>query len=181
MNNKTIVLMVMIGLFGCVIDNRLAKSDDVGETDEGSDSGTNFDTADDDNADTHGSESGSESGSNHDSSDDSNDAADSGEVSTEGTREMPPDLANDDERGIGCELLGEVTDACQVCVDLYCCDAISLCGLDGGCLCLLDCLLSGSADAVCQLNCGLDLELPSLLMTLDCLDQQCDGTCPSLL
>ncbi|MFV8753982.1 hypothetical protein ACNOYE_25845 [Nannocystaceae bacterium ST9] len=79
-----------------------------------------------------------------------------------------------------CELAGEVADGCQTCVDLHCCDVVTLCNLDEGCLCLLDCLLGGDSNALCQLSCGLDPQLPSLLMTLDCLDQHCPESCPSL-
>lgn len=77
-----------------------------------------------------------------------------------------------------CQLAGEAADGCQTCVDLHCCDAVAACELDEGCLCLLECLLGGDSDSLCQLNCGVVTQLPSLLMTLDCLDQHCPESCP---
>ena len=85
------------------------------------------------------------------------------------------------EGGTLCPLVSEVGDGCQTCVDLYCCEAVSLCQLEEDCTCLLDCLLTGEASTLCEATCGLGVALPSLVTTLDCLDQHCSDDCPSLL
>lgn len=111
-------------------------------------------------------DSGSDSGSGSDSSaDSSTDSSETG--ATEG--------------GTLCPLVSEVGDGCQTCVDLYCCEAVSLCQLEEDCTCLLDCLLTGEVSTLCEATCGLGVALPSLVTTLDCLDQHCSDDCPSLL
>lgn len=173
-------------VLACVVPNpELARGDeatattDEGDTPEaeseadGSDAGTNAsaesssesssEPVSDSSADS-GSESGSDSDSSVDSSADS--SADSSETG-----------ATDD--GTLCPLVSEVGDGCQTCVELYCCEAVSLCQLEEDCTCLLDCLLTGEASTLCEATCGLGVALPSLLTTLDCLDQHCSDDCPN--
>lgn len=165
--------MMALGI-ACVVPNpELACGDEAsadagseGESSEGSDTQLSAST----NPDVDSSE-GSSLDSDMDSDMESSDTTDTTDTSDSST----PDLAGEPL----CPLLSEVGDGCQTCVDLYCCSAIELCQIDEDCTCLLDCLLSGSVTTICEVTCGLGSSLPSLAMTLDCLDQHCSEDCPN--
>lgn len=175
-------------VLACVVPNpELARGDeatattDEGHTPEaeseadGSDAGTNASAESSSESSSEpvsdsSADSGSESGSDSDSDSSVDSSADSSADSSETG-------ATDD--GTLCPLVSEVGDGCQTCVDLYCCEAVSLCQLEEDCTCLLDCLLTGEASTLCEATCGLGVALPSLLTTLDCLDQHCSDDCPN--
>jgi hypothetical protein len=179
--------MTMVGVCGamalalaCVVPNPdLARGDEAtteGTTDESDPpaSGTL-------ESDSDGSGAESSADSSVDSSIDSSSSDSSSSDSSSNGDSSETGVATDDGSESLCPLVSEVADGCQTCVDLYCCEAVSLCQLEEDCTCLLDCLLTGSASTLCEATCGLGTGLPSLTMTFDCLDQHCSEDCPNML
>lgn len=167
-------------VLACVVPNpELARGDEATTTTEEGNSPESESQADGSEASTNSSaESSTEPVS--DSSADSGSASDSGaDSSTDSSTDSSETSAT--EGGTLCPLVSEVGDGCQTCVDLYCCEAVSLCQLEEDCTCLLDCLLTGEVSTLCEATCGLGVALPSLLTTLDCLDQHCSDDCPNTL
>ena len=112
------------------------------------------------------------------------DGVDSGSDGSEATTEEatsggsdagpPADLP---EEGQTCGNVDGLTMGCQTCLEIGCCEQLASCADDLLCACLLTCLLAGSEDEACSLECSGLPTLPSLVGVLSCVQESCADDC----
>jgi len=182
-----------LSLSGCLVPNPIGANVD----DDGDGGGAGPDELGDPSSSEGATTTGESSEDGDASSSDSMDGAMDGSVDgatdgdrdessgDEGTAEASSDAGPDTGQAIPADMPGSqtcgnidsLTNGCNTCLELDCCEQLLSCADNLLCACLLTCLLTGGQDEVCSLDCGGALELPSLAGILSCVQVSCAEDC----
>ena len=121
-----------------------------------------------------GSEDGEETQGDEDGEDTQGEpASESGEADTD-PAQMLPDLGSE-----ACSAPLSVSPSCGECLADACCEQVLACEDSADCLCLSECVASGSSIGSCQSECDAKLkEVPAFEDLAQCSDETCAASCP---